>query len=125
MIVELFPIAGMNPEEKQMHCLKSIGTVSLLGAAMVVGTLLATAQNQTLEGLVTDASCGLTHKMADAKACTNACARTGGYALVVGDKVYKLEGKTDGLADLAAEKVKVMGKVTGTTITVASVAKAG
>jgi hypothetical protein len=63
--------------------------------------------------------------MADAKQCTNGCARTGGYALVVGTKVYKLEGKTDGLADLAAEKAKVTGTVSGTTMTVTSVAKAG
>ena len=110
-----------------MLCWKRVGSVLFLGAAIVAGTLLATAQNQTLEGLVTDASCGLTHKMADAKRCANACARTGGYALVVGDKVYKLEGKTDGLADLAAEKAKVTGTVdaAGMKITVTSVAKAG
>ncbi|MGH9785793.1 MAG: hypothetical protein ACRD88_16595 [Terriglobia bacterium] len=104
---------------------KRVVSVVALGVAIVAGTILATAQNQTLEGIVTDASCGLTHKMADAKRCTNGCARTGGYALVVGDKVYKLEGKTDGLADLAAEKAKVTGTVSGTTLTVASVAKAG
>jgi len=108
-----------------MLCWKRVVSVGVLGVAIVGGTMLALAQDQTLEGVVTDSSCGLTHKMADLKRCTNACARTGGYALVVGDKVYKLEGKTDGLADLAAEKAKVTGKVTGTTMTVASVAKAG
>jgi hypothetical protein len=106
-----------------MLSVKRVGAVLALGVAIAAGSMLATAQDQTLEGVVTDAACGLTHKMADAKRCTNGCARTSGYALVVGDKVYKLEGKTDGLADLAAEKVKVMGKVTGMTITVASVAK--
>ena len=108
-----------------MLCWKRVGSVLFLGVAVVAGTLLATAQNQTLEGVVTDAACGLTHKMPDAKACTNGCARTSGYALVVGDKVYKLEGKTDGLAALAAEKAKVTGTVSGTTMTVTSVAKAG
>ena len=103
--------------------LKLFGSVIALGVAMAAGTILATAADQTLEGVVTDASCGMTHKMADAKRCTNGCARTGGYALVVGDKVYKLEGKTEGLADLAAEKVKVTGAVDGMKITVASVAK--
>ena len=105
--------------------LKLFGSVLALGVAMVAGTILATAQNQTLEGVVTDASCGMKHKMEDAKRCTNGCARTGGYALVVGDKVYKLEGKTEGLADLAAEKAKVTGAVDGLKITVTSVAKAG
>ena len=105
--------------------LKRYGSVLALGVAMAAGTILATAADQTLEGVVTDASCGMTHKMADAKRCTNGCARTGGYALVVGDKVYKLEGKTEGLADLAAEKAKVTGAVDGLKITVTSVAKAG
>ena len=107
-----------------MVSLKSMGAILALGVAMVAGTaMLATAADQTLEGVVTDAACGLHHKMADSKKCTNGCAKTEGYALIVGDKVYKLEGKTDGLAALAAEKAKVTGTVTGTTIKVASVAK--
>jgi hypothetical protein len=106
-----------------MFSLKQVGSVFALGVAITAGSMLATAQDQTMEGIVTDASCGVSHKMPDAKKCTNGCARSGGYALVVGDKVYKLEGKTDGLADLAAEKAKVTGKVSGMTITVASVAK--
>jgi len=105
--------------------MKRIGSVLVLGAAMVVGTILATAADQTLTGVVTDATCGAgAHKNADVKRCTNACAKSGGYALIVGDKVYKLEGKTDGLADLAAEKAKVTGAVDGLKITVTSVAKA-
>ena len=85
-----------------MHHLKRTGSVLLLGVAMLAGA--AFAADMTLEG-------------------TNGCAKKGGYALVVGDKVYKLEGKTDGLADLAAEKVKVTGAVDGLQITVSSVAK--
>jgi hypothetical protein len=106
---------------------KRVGSILFLGGAIAAGVVISAAQDQTVEGVVTDAACGLTHKMADAKRCTSGCARTSGYALVVGDKVYKLEGKTDGLADLAAEKVKVMGTVdpAGMKITVASVAKAG
>ncbi len=105
--------------------MKRLGAVLFLGVAIVGGTMLARAQDQTLEGIVTDSGCGLTHKMPDAKRCTVACARTSGYSLVVGDKVFKLEGKTDGLEALAAEKARVTGKVTGTTMTVTSVAKAG
>jgi hypothetical protein len=105
--------------------MKRLGAVLFLGVAIVGGTMLALAQDQTLEGVVTDAACGLTHKMPDAKRCTLGCAGSSGYALVVGDKVYKLEGRTDGLADLAAGKARVTGKLTGTTMTVTSVAKAG
>ncbi|OFV95130.1 MAG: hypothetical protein A3F68_10690 [Acidobacteria bacterium RIFCSPLOWO2_12_FULL_54_10] len=83
------------------------------------------AQVQTLEGTVTDASCGMKHKMADAKACTLACAKNGGYALVVGDKVYKLEGKEADIAKLAGEKAKVTGTVDGMTVKVSSIAAAG
>ena len=104
-----------------MHHLKRTGSVLLLGVAMLAGA--AFAADMTLEGTISDAGCGATHKMPDAKKCTNGCAKKGGYALVVGDKVYKLEGKTDGLADLAAEKVKVTGAVDGLQITVSSVAK--
>ena len=109
-----------------MHFLSRVGSILLLGVAIVAGTAFSGAQDQTLEGVITDANCGLTHKMPDAKTCTNACARTGGYALVVGDMVYKLEGATGGLADLAAERVKVMGAVDKTRmkITVTSVARA-
>ena len=104
-----------------MHHLKRTGSVLLLGMAMLAGA--AFAADQTLTGTITDPGCGATHKMPDAKKCTNGCAKSGGYALLVGDKVYTLAGKTDGLADLAAEKVKVTGAVDGLKITVSSVAK--
>ena len=108
-----------------MVSLKRVGAVLALGVAMVAGSaMLATAADQTMTGVVTDSACGLHHKMADAKKCTLGCVSHGAdYALVVGDKVYKLEGNTDGLKALAAEKAKVTGDVNGMTITVKSVAK--
>ena len=82
-------------------------------------------RGQTLEGVVSDSMCGAKHKMADAAKCTAGCvSHGGGYALVVGDKVYKLEGKTEGLDKLAGAKAKVTGTVSGDTITVQSVAAA-
>ena len=81
-------------------------------------------RGQTLEGVVSDDMCGAKHKMADAAKCTAGCvAHGGGYALVVGDKVYKLTGKTDGLDKLAGAKAKVTGRVDAdtNTITVRSV----
>ena len=58
----------------------------------------------------------------DAAKGTAGCVSHGSkYALVVGDKVYELDGKTEGLAKLAGAKAKVTGDVEGAKITVASV----
>jgi hypothetical protein len=60
-----------------------------------------------------------------AAACTAACVKEGSaYALVVGDKVYKLTGKTDGLDKFAGEKATVTGTASGDSISVQSVAEA-
>ena len=107
-----------------MFGLKQVGPALVLGVSIVAGTVLTLAADQTFQGVVSDVSCGLTHKMADAKSCTNACAKNGGYALVIGSKVFKLEGNTEGLADLAAERVQVKGTMNQDKITVTSVEKA-
>ena len=105
--------------------LKSCLGSFMLGAVIwVLPIANYAAQVQTLEGTVTDASCGIKHRMADAKACTIACGKNGGYALVVGDKIYKLEGKDADIVKLAGEKSKVTGTVDGMTIKVSSVTAA-
>ncbi len=81
---------------------------------------------QTMEGTISDSMCGATHHLPDAAKCTLGCTKKGaGFALVVGDKVYKLAGKTDGLDKLAGAKAKVTGKVSGDTITVDTAEAAG
>lgn len=86
------------------------------------------AKHKTLTGVVSDATCGRTHNMMPGKSdaeCTRACIMKGSkYALVVGDKVYTLEGQADALDKLAGEKAKVTGMVSGDTMQVASVAPA-
>jgi len=80
---------------------------------------------QTLTGEVSDAMCGAKHMMEGSKAaCTKACVDKGSkYALVVGDKVYTLEGGDNAaLAKLAGEKAKVTGTVKGDTMQVISIA---
>jgi len=97
----------------------------LVGGALLTASILGRAAEQkTLEGTISDAMCGMTHKSADAKACATACAKNGGYALVVGDKVYNLEGKEADVAKLAGEKAKVTGNVDGMKIQVSSVSAA-
>ena len=99
-------------------------SVLVVAGALLVGMTLAQAQNQTLEGTVGDAMCGLQHKGADAARCTMGCVRNGSkYALIVGDKVYTLEGGSAAeLEKLAGAKAKVTGNVDGMTVHVASVA---
>ena len=109
---------------------------SCLATLLAAGTLLASnglaqakGAKQTLEGTISDTTCGVTHTMmknATDKQCTMGCVKMGSkYALVVCDKVYTLEGKAGNLEKLAGEKAKVTGTVDGTTIQVASVAKLG
>jgi hypothetical protein len=107
-----------------MFGLKQVGLALVLGVSILAVTVLTRAADQTFQGVVTDFMCGLTHKMADAKACTNACAKNGGYALLIGSKVFKLEGNTAALADLAAERVQVKGTMSQDKITITSVEKA-
>ena len=79
---------------------------------------------QTLTGEISDAMCGAHHMMEGAKAdCTRACVSKGSkYALVVGDKVYTLEGgDSKELDKLAGQKAKVTGTVKGDTIQVSAV----
>ena len=97
-----------------------LGT-AVIGGILGVGTLIA--QTQTMEGTLTDAMCGMTHKGANAAGCLRGCVNNGSaYAIVVGDKVYELSGHEDELAKLGPAKVKVTGKVDGMKITVDSVA---
>ena len=99
-------------------------SVLLVAGAMLVGMSLAQAQDQTLEGTVSDARCGMDHSGREAKQCTLGCVGRGSnYVLVVSDKVYTLEGgPVAELEKLAGEKAKVTGRVDGMTVHVASVA---
>ncbi len=103
--------------------------IGVLGVALFGFVLLLPlaqgAERKTLEGTITDAMCGATHKAGmSAAACTNGCVNMGSkYALVVGDTVYTLEGKSGELKALAGEKVKLTGTVDGKAVQVESVGK--
>ena len=91
-------------------------------------TAFAADKPQIFIGKVSDAMCGAQHMMAGASDadCTRACVKQGSkYALVVGDKVYTLEGGDAAILDkLAGQNAAVGGTLKGKTITVASVAPA-
>ncbi len=96
--------------------------------AQTSGNKQASRAEKTLTGVVSDSMCGATHMAKDKSPaeCTRLCVQQGNkYALVVGKKVYTLEGHEAELNKLAAQKVTVKGTISGNTITVASVAPTG
>ena len=99
----------------------------LLVATLLLLSSFALAASQTFTGKVTDDMCGKKH-MSPGKsdaACTRECVKMGsGYALVVGDKVYKLKGASDQLDKYAGARAAVTGTVSGDTIQVSSVSVA-
>ena len=79
----------------------------------------------TFVGMLSDSTCGPRHKMMDksAEECARACQRAGAkYVLVAGEKVYGLSGRSNDLAYLAGQKVKVTGSAQGGVISVTAVA---
>jgi len=105
--------------------------VPVAALVLIVGLAAAPAfgagKAQTFNGQVSDAMCGAKHEMEGSPAqCTRACVQHGSkYALVVGDKVYTLDGADkkalEQLDKLAGEKASVTGTADGSTIQVASV----
>jgi hypothetical protein len=106
--------------------------VSLASLLFVAGMASSSlAANKTYTGKVSDAMCGAEHMEAGvtAAACTRACVAKGSkYALVVGSKVYTLDGEDkaalDALDKLADKQATVTGMADGDTIQVSSVAAA-
>ena len=87
----------------------------------------AFAASKTLTGTVSDSMCGAHHMAKDKSAaeCTRTCVKQGTkYALVVGKKVYTLEGHEAELDKLAGMRATVKGKVSGESVTVQSAAPA-
>jgi hypothetical protein len=82
---------------------------------------------QSLTGVVTDSMCGKKHMIpgkSDAE-CIRECIKAKSkYALLVGDKLYTLSGDSKQLEAVAGKKVTVAGDVSGTTVTVKSIAAA-
>jgi len=87
----------------------------------------ASAAPKTLTGTVSDSMCGAHHMEKDRSApeCTRECVKKGTkYALVVGKKVYTLDGHEAELDKLAGESATVKGSVMGEMVMVESVAAA-
>jgi hypothetical protein len=87
----------------------------------------SSATPKTLTGIVSDSMCGAHHMAKDKSPaeCTRMCVKQGmKYALIVGSKVYTLEGHEAELYKLAGQKVTVKGDVAGENVAVQSVSPA-
>ncbi len=104
-----------------MRALAALGIVALVVAPL-------TATERTVTGLVTDATCGGHHRLADDRQCVQDCVKKGSaYALVVNGEVYTLKAtaaQNAELGKLAGKVAVVRGDVEGVLVTVASVSKA-
>jgi hypothetical protein len=107
---------------------KLILGLTLQATFVALVAMCAIAATQTLTGVVTDDMCGKKHTMMPGKPdseCIRACVKGGSkYALLVGDKIYILNGDAKQLDHFAGKKVKVAGDVNGTKITLASITEA-
>jgi hypothetical protein len=98
-------------------------------AILISGTfsILSFADSRIFTGIVGDAMCGAEHVMPGGDAaCTRECISKGSkYALLVGDKVYRLDVKDKALMEAlekrAGKRVAVTGAESDNMITVTSV----
>ena|ERR1035441_2431754 len=100
---------------------------ALLSALMIPAIQRVHAATQPFDGVISDSMCGKKHTMAAGKTdaqCIQECIKSGSsYALVVGDKVYKLTAKPETIAPFAGKTVHIEGDVKGNTITVTSISE--
>ena len=84
-----------------------------------------TTTDQTYEGMVTCSRCGAKHSAALGQTpivCVRECVHGGAaFALVNGDSLYLLDGDSYALKQLAGQRVRIVGRLSGKTIKVASV----
>ncbi len=103
---------------------KILASISIITLGAVALFAQAT---QTFAGTVTDTMCGAHHMMQGATPaqCTRECVKQGSdFALVSGSKIYTLKGDKTQFDKFAGEKVVVKGTVSGTAISVNSIAAA-
>ncbi len=114
--------------------LQRTATVSALAFALSFSAISAgqseaekipAAGEKSYSGMVTCSRCGAKHSMALARNATNCalvCVHGGaGFALVVDDKIYLLDGDLTVLKKMAGQRAQVTGVQHGNTITFSSV----
>ena len=83
-------------------------------------------ESTTLVGIVGDTMCGNAHTNGPARQCTLQCLRNKAneWALVVGQRIYTLQGKVADLPKFAGSKAKVTGILRGESLMVTAVSAA-
>jgi hypothetical protein len=104
----------------------AIRTLAVL-LLLSLGLLAADSKDQTFTGTVSDTMCGAHHTMMPGLSddqCVRACVKAGSdYALVVGSKVYTLQGNKADIDKFAGARATVTGKVSGNVIQSTLIAK--
>ena len=81
--------------------------------------------DKPLTGTVTDDMCARKHTMMPGKPdsdCVHACVKAGReHALLVGERLYKLEGQSAEVDRLAAKRARVTGEISGDVIHVVAI----
>ena len=112
----------------------SVGTAWILGLGLLLAASAAGSAEQSLVGSIGDSHCGAKAHPTESRGrkisgrecivgtddgVVPGCLRNGGkFVLVVGDKVYQITNQDfAGLRENAAQNVRVMGELTGDTIT--------
>ena len=109
---------------------------SVLPAIGIVITMSggAAAATQSWIGQISDSKCGRSHasmigreKRLTDRGCTERCIEAGAkYVFVVDDRVYQIANQNaKGLASHAGRTVELTGEVTGDSITVSKIKRAG
>ncbi|PYU14370.1 MAG: hypothetical protein DMG37_07685 [Acidobacteria bacterium] len=105
--------------------MKSRTNVAAALTFALAGAVIAFAQQQSFNGVVTDSMCGAAHMAKDKTPaeCTRMCVKDGmKYALAADKKLYTLEGHEAELSKLAGQRVTVKGTLKGNTLSVQEVA---
>ena len=105
----------------------TIVAVVLSAASIFAQTTPKPAAGKTLTGVVSDSMCGAKHMAKDKSAadCTRECVKGGSdYALVVGGKVYPLQGNKTEIDKYAGQRATVKGTLEGNNVNVQSITAA-
>jgi len=104
----------------------ALGGCSRPGSEQAAETQFPFEGVHIFEGQVSDSSCGVMHKIADAKQCTEQCAAAGGsYVLVIGSVVHPLQGNNDEIKQFAGQTVQVSASLEGNTLRVTRIGPPG
>jgi hypothetical protein len=102
--------------------------ITLVGLAAIGFSMQAqTSAGTTLTGVVTDTMCGAKHMIPGKSAaeCTRICVKQGSqYALLVGNKVYALQGDAAAIDKYAGQRATVTGTVNGNNVKVDAIKSA-